>query len=156
MRQGGLVDGTATFAMIMSFSFTRWTRIAVWVILPNAYQTHVLTAFYIHNSLYSFLWKTYNLRSYPVLILVVCFLVFCLILTKASWKSPCSLSLWIPQPSSLPRKHINVRKCKLSLVQVIGMFTSQCFGLRGTVNKCSLIKCIFRCGQWINCFLQIE
>ena len=45
MKQGDLVDNTATFAMIMSFSFTQWTRIAVWVILPNAYQTHVLTAF---------------------------------------------------------------------------------------------------------------
>ena len=38
MKQGDLVDNTATFAMIMSFSFTQWTRIAVLVILPNAYQ----------------------------------------------------------------------------------------------------------------------
>ena len=45
MNQGDLVDNTATFAMIMPFSFTQWTRIAVWVMLPNAYQTHVLTAF---------------------------------------------------------------------------------------------------------------
>ena len=26
MKQGDLVDITATFAMIMSFSFTQWTR----------------------------------------------------------------------------------------------------------------------------------
>ena len=69
--QGGLVDGTATFAMIMSFSFTRQTRIAVRVLLPNAYQTHVLTAFYIHNSFYSCRWKNYYLRSYPVLLLAL-------------------------------------------------------------------------------------
>ena len=41
MEQSDLVDNTATFAMIMSFSFTQWTRIAVRVILPNAHQTHV-------------------------------------------------------------------------------------------------------------------
>ena len=38
MKQGDLVYNTATFAMIMSFSFTQQTRIAVRVILPNAYQ----------------------------------------------------------------------------------------------------------------------
>ena len=29
MEQSDLVDNTATFAMIMSFSFTQWKRIAV-------------------------------------------------------------------------------------------------------------------------------
>ena len=38
MKQGDLVDTTATFVMIMSFSFTQWTHIAVGVLLPNAYQ----------------------------------------------------------------------------------------------------------------------
>ena len=38
MEQSDLVDNTATFAMIMSFSFTSWTRISVGVLLPNAYQ----------------------------------------------------------------------------------------------------------------------
>ena len=38
MEQSGLVDNTSTFAMIMSFSFTLWTCIAVGVLLPNAYQ----------------------------------------------------------------------------------------------------------------------
>ena len=60
MKQSDLVDNTATFAMIMSFSFAWWTRIAVGVILPNAYQT-----------------------------------------------------------PPLPQKHINTRKCNLSLVQII-------------------------------------
>jgi len=67
MKQGDLVDNTATFAMIMSFSFTQWTRIAVWVILPNAYQiqkvyNHILT-------------KTYNLMFYLTPIL------YCLLLS---------------------------------------------------------------------------
>ena len=57
MEQSDLVDNTATFAMIMSFSFTECTRIAVGVLLPNAYQ-----------------------------------------------------------PLPLPQKHINARKCNLSLV----------------------------------------
>ena len=60
MKQSDLVDNTATFAMIMSFSFTQWTRIAVGVLLPNAHQ-----------------------------------------------------------PPPLPQKHINARKCNLSLVQII-------------------------------------
>ena len=38
MKQGDLVYNTATFAIIMSFAFTQWTRIAVRVILPHAYQ----------------------------------------------------------------------------------------------------------------------